>query len=41
MMIKTVGSICSGIESGTVAWSNLNFDYKWYSEIAPFPNRLL
>lgn len=40
-MIETVGSICSGIESGTVAWSKLGFKYKWYSEIAPFPNRLL
>ena len=40
-MIKTVGSICSGIESGTVAWKSLGFDYKWYSEIASFPNRLL
>ena len=40
-MIKTVGSICSGIESGTVAWKNLDFSYKWYSEIATFPNRIL
>lgn len=40
-MIKTVGSICSGIESGTVAWKNLDFSYKWYSEIATFPKRIL
>lgn len=40
-MIKTVGSLCSGIESGTVAWEELDFDYAWYSEIAEFPNRLL
>ena len=40
-MIKTVGSICSGIESGTVAWKELDFSYKWYSEIANFPNRVL
>ncbi len=40
-MIKTVGSICSGIESGTVAWKELGFSYKWYSEIAAFPNRVL
>ena len=40
-MIKTVGSICSGIESGTVAWEEYNFEYKWYSEIATFPNRVL
>ena len=40
-MIRTVGSLCSGIESGTVAWKHLGFEYKWYSEIASFPNRVL
>ena len=40
-MIRTVGSVCSGIESGTVAWKELGFDYQWYSEIASFPNRVL
>jgi DNA (cytosine-5)-methyltransferase 1 len=40
-VIKTVGSVCSGIESGTVAWKTYNFEYKWYSEIAAFPNRVL
>ena len=40
-MIKTIGSVCSGIESGTVAWKNLDFIYKWYSEIASFPNKVL
>lgn len=40
-MIKTIGSLCSGIESGTVAWKNLGFKYEWYSEIADFPNQVL
>lgn len=40
-MIKTIGSVCSGIESGTVAWKAYNFEYKWYSEIAVFPSRVL
>ncbi len=40
-MVKTIGSLCSGIESGTVAWKSFGFEYKWYSEIAEFPNRLL
>ena len=40
-MIKTIGSLCSGIETGTVAWKGLGFDYSWYSEIADFPNLLL
>lgn len=40
-MIKTIGSVCSGIESGTVAWKAYDFEYKWYSEIAAFPNRVL
>lgn len=38
-MIRTAGSICSGIEAATVALKNL--DFKWYSEIAPFPSALL
>ena len=40
-MIRTIGSLCSGIESGTVAWRDMGFEYEWYSEIAPFPNRIL
>lgn len=40
-MVETIGSLCSGIESGTVAWSSFGFKYKWYSEIADFPNRVL
>lgn len=38
-MIKTVGSICSGIEAATVALDSL--DFKWYSEISPFPSAVL
>ena len=40
-MVKTVGSICSGIEAASVAWEPLGFKFKWFSEIAPFPSRLL
>ena len=28
MEIKTVGSICSGIEAASVAWKDLNFKFK-------------
>ena len=41
MNIKTVGSICSGIEAASVAWEHLGFDFKWFSEIADFPSRVL
>lgn len=37
----TVGSICSGIEAASVAWSSLNFEFKWFSEISAFPSKLL
>ena len=37
----TVGSICSGIEAASVAWKNLGFKFEWFSEIAPFPSKLL
>lgn len=40
-MIKTVGSICSGIEAASVAWSPLGLSFQWFSEIAPFPSRVL
>ena len=36
-----VGSICSGIEAASVAWSELNSKFLWFSEIAPFPSRFL
>ncbi len=40
-MIRTVGSICSGIEAASVAWEPLGLNFKWFSEIAPFPARVL
>jgi len=41
MFIKTVGSVCSGIEAASVAWSGLDLEFSWFSEIAEFPSRLL
>jgi len=35
------GSVCSGIEAATVAWSPLGWEAAWFSEISPFPCRLL
>lgn len=40
-MIKTVGSICSGIEAASVAWKPLGLSFEWFSEIAAFPSRVL
>lgn len=40
-MVKTVGSICSGIEAASVAWEPLGIHFDWFSEIAPFPSRVL
>ncbi len=40
-MIETVGSICSGIEAASVAWKPYNLEFKWFSEIADFPSRVL
>lgn len=40
-MIKTVGSICSGIEAASVAWKPMGVSFKWFSEIAPFPSKVL
>lgn len=40
-MNKAVGSVCSGIEAATVALRDFGYDFKWYSEIAKFPNKLL
>ena len=36
-----VGSICSGIEAASVAWSNLDAQFSWFSEIAQFQSRFL
>ena len=41
MNINTVGSICSGIEAASVAWEPLGFSFKWFSEIADFPSKVL
>lgn len=41
MQVKSVGSICSGIEAASVAWKDFNFSFKWFSEIADFPSRFL
>ena len=41
MEIKTVGSVCSGIEAASVAWKPLGFEFNWFSEIANFPSQLL
>lgn len=40
-MIKTVGSICSGIEAASVAWKPLGTEFEWFSEIADFQSRVL
>ena len=41
MNIKTVGSVCSGIEAASIAWKPLGLNFEWFSEIADFPSRLL
>ena len=33
MNIKTVGSVCSGIEAASVAWEPLGLNFEWFSEI--------
>ena len=40
-MIRTVGSICSGIEAASVAWKEFGFKFSWFSEIATFPSQVL
>lgn len=37
----SVGSVCSGIEAASVAWSDIGFDFKWFSEVSIFPSKLL
>jgi DNA (cytosine-5)-methyltransferase 1 len=37
----TYGSVCSGIESATVAWHQLGWTPKFFAEIAPFPSAVL
>ena len=40
-MIRTVGSVCSGIEAASVAWLPLGVSFEWFSEIAAFPASVL
>lgn len=35
------GSVCSGIEAATAAWHELGWTPAWFSEIEPFPCRVL
>lgn len=35
------GSVCSGIESATVAWGPLGWEPAWFAEIARFPSAVL
>lgn len=35
------GSVCSGIEAGSVAWKDLGWEASWFAEIEPFPSALL
>ncbi|AUR82773.1 C-5 cytosine-specific DNA methylase [Vibrio phage 1.271.B._10N.286.54.B4] len=35
------GSVCSGIESASVAWEPLGYVPSWFSEIEPFPCAVL
>ena len=39
-MLKYV-SVCSGIESASVAWGPLGFEPLIFSEIEPFPSKVL
>lgn len=41
MKYITYGSVCSGIEAVSVAWSKLNMKPIWFSEIEPFPCAVL
>lgn len=41
MNIRTVGSVCSGIEAASVAWEPLGLDFEWFSEIDEFPSLIL
>ena len=37
----TYGSVCSGIESASMAWEPLGMTAEWFSEIEPFPCAVL
>lgn len=40
-MSLTFGSVCSGIEAATVAWTPLGMKPAWFCEIEPFPSAVL
>jgi len=35
------GSVCSGIETASIAWEQLGWQAAWFSEIEPFPSAVL
>ena len=35
------GSVCSGIESASIAWEPLGWSAAWFSEVEPFPSAVL
>ena len=35
------GSVCSGIESASVAWEPMGWSAAWFSEVEPFPSAVL
>ncbi len=39
--MRTIGSICSGIEAASVAFADLDLSFQWFSEIADFQSTLL
>jgi DNA (cytosine-5)-methyltransferase 1 len=41
LIVKTIGSVCSGIEAASVAWSQLGLTFNWFSEVATFPSMVL
>lgn len=38
-MIKTVGSICSGIEAASVAWKPMGVSFKWFLKLRLFHHK--
>ena len=40
-MVLRFGSVCSGIEAASVAWTPLGWEAAWLSEIEPFPSAVL
>lgn len=35
------GSVCSGIESASIAWEPLGMRPAWFAEVEPFPSAVL